>query len=166
LVFVSSFFSGAAGAGDVSFIGSPAFVSPAGAAGSAGAAGAGAGGGGGGAGSSFLPQPTNVKVKAKRVIADNDTSFLPILSSPPFPSHLNLCLLSILYRTCGFKIQAQKRPNRLSFPLDSSAAETFCALPPEAHFSIAVVEFLSLLSERSRRNMPKHESVYAFAKGD
>jgi len=72
LVFVSSFFSGAAGAGDVSFIGSPAFWSPAGAAGaagSAGAVGAGAGGGGGGAGSSFLPQPTNVKVKAKRVTA-------------------------------------------------------------------------------------------------
>jgi hypothetical protein len=56
------------------------------------------------------------------VTADNDTSFLPILSSPPFPSHLNLCLLSILYRTCGFKIQAQKRPNRLSFLLDYSAA--------------------------------------------
>ena len=35
MVFVSSFFSGAAGAGVVSFIGSPAFVSPAGAAGSA-----------------------------------------------------------------------------------------------------------------------------------
>jgi hypothetical protein len=54
------------------------------------------------------------------VTADNDTSFLPILSSPPFPSHLNLCLLSILYRTCGFKIQAQKRPNRLSFLLVSA----------------------------------------------
>jgi hypothetical protein len=137
----------------VSFIGSPAFVSPAGAAGSAGAAGAGAGGGGGGAGSSFLPQPTNVKVKAKRVTADNDTSFLPILSSPPFPSHLNLCLLSILYRTCGFKIQAQKRPNRLSFPLDSSAAEIFRApLQAKAHFAVALI--LPLVSERTMRNMP------------
>ena len=77
LVFDSSFFSGA---GAASFMGSPGFCSPAGgAAGSAGAVGAGAGGGGGGAGSSFLPHPTNVRVNAKRVIADNETSFFPIL---------------------------------------------------------------------------------------
>jgi hypothetical protein len=63
-------------------MGSPGLASPAGgAAGSAGAegAGAGAGGGGGGAGSSFLPHPTNVRVNAKRVIADNETSFFPML---------------------------------------------------------------------------------------
>jgi hypothetical protein len=71
LVFASSFFSGA---GAASFIGSLG----AGAAGSAGAVGAGAGGGGGGAGSSFLPHP-NVRVNAKRVIADNKTSFFSIL---------------------------------------------------------------------------------------
>jgi hypothetical protein len=76
LVFDSSFFSGT---GAASFIGSPGFVSPMGAAGSAGAVGAGAGGGGGGAGSSFLPHPTNVRVNAKSVIADNVTSFFPIL---------------------------------------------------------------------------------------
>lgn len=77
LVFASSFFSGI---GAASFMGSPGLVSPAGGAGgSAGAVGAGAGGGGGGAGSSFLPHPTNVRVNAKRVIADNETSFFPIL---------------------------------------------------------------------------------------
>jgi len=66
-----------------------AFISPLGAAGSAGAAGAGAGGGGGGgAGSSFLPHPANVSIKAKRVVPDNKTILFPILSSPPFPTHL------------------------------------------------------------------------------
>jgi len=82
LVFASSFFSiPLSGAGAASFAGSG------GAAGS-GAGAAGAGGGGGGAGSSFLPHPINVRVKAKRVIADNETSFFPILDSPPFPSHI------------------------------------------------------------------------------
>jgi hypothetical protein len=106
LVFASSFFSGA---GAASFMGSPGFCSPAGgAAGSAGAVGAGAGGGGGGAGSSFLPHPTNVRVNAKRVITDNETSFFPILI------HLlsrhtgkNFSLLSILYRTTRREFQAQ-----------------------------------------------------------
>ena len=108
LAFGSSFFSGA---GAASFIGSPGLVSPAGAAGSAGAAGAGAGGGGGGAGSSFLPHPTNVRVKAKRVIADNETNFFPILDSPPFPSHIfrTQSVVFIFYRTCQFEIQAQLR---------------------------------------------------------
>jgi hypothetical protein len=77
LVFASSFFSaGLSGIGAASFAGSLG-VAGAGA-GSAGAAGAG-GGGGGGAGSSFLPHPTNVSVKAKSVMADNDTIFLPIM---------------------------------------------------------------------------------------
>jgi hypothetical protein len=85
LVFASSFFSaGLSGAGAASFAGS---LGAAGGAGSAGAAGAG-GGGGGGAGSSFLPHPTNVTVKAKRITADNETNFFPILDSPPFPSHM------------------------------------------------------------------------------
>jgi hypothetical protein len=88
--FFSSFFSGILSAGAASFIGSAAFVSLAGAAASgAGAAGAGAGGGGGGAGSSFLPHPAKLTVKAKSVTADNETIFFPILSSPPFPSHIN-----------------------------------------------------------------------------
>jgi hypothetical protein len=68
-----------------------AFISPLGAAGSAGAGAAGAGaagGGGGGAGSSFLPHPANVSIKAKRVVPDNKTILFPILSSPPFPTHL------------------------------------------------------------------------------
>jgi hypothetical protein len=82
LVFASSFFSiPLSGAGAASFAGSG------GAAGS-GAGAAGAGGGGGGAGSSFLPHPTNVKVKAKRVMAANETNFFPIFDSPPFPSHI------------------------------------------------------------------------------
>ena len=85
LVFASSFFSaGLSGIGAASFAGS---LGAAGGAGSAGAAGAG-GGGGGGAGSSFLPHPTNVTVKAKRITADNETNFFPILDSPPFPSHI------------------------------------------------------------------------------
>jgi hypothetical protein len=85
LVFDSSFFSaGGSGAGVASFAGS---LGVAGAADSAGAAGAG-GGGGGGAGSSFLPHPTNVTVKAKRITADNETNFFPIVDSPPFPSHI------------------------------------------------------------------------------
>ena len=55
----------------------------------AGVAGAGAGGGGGGgAGSSFLLHPAKVRVKAKRVIPDKKMIFFPILSSPPFPSHI------------------------------------------------------------------------------
>jgi hypothetical protein len=111
LVFVSSFFSMPfSGAGAASLEGSEAFVSPAGA-GASGAGAAGAGGGGGGAGSSFLPQPTNVRVKAKRVIADNETNFFPILDSPPFPSHIftALSVIFIFYRTCQIEIQAQLR---------------------------------------------------------
>jgi len=97
LVFDSSFFSGI---GAASFIGSAAFWSPAGAAGSAGgvagaAGSAGAGGGGGGAGSSFLPQPANVRVKAKRVVADSKTNFFPILDSPPFLSHISKMPITI-----------------------------------------------------------------------
>jgi hypothetical protein len=67
-----------------------AFISPLGAAGSAGAGAgaAGAGGGGGGAGSSFLPHPAKIRVKAKRLAPDNRTILFPILSSPPFPTHL------------------------------------------------------------------------------
>jgi hypothetical protein len=111
LVFASSFFSGAfSGAGAASFAGSADFCSPAGAAGAAGSAGAaGAGGGGGGAGSSFLPQPTNVRVKAKRVIADNETNFFPILDSPPFPSHIftTHLLLTKFYYTSLDEIQAE-----------------------------------------------------------
>src|SRR4029434_2009444 len=91
-------------------MGSPGFWSPAGGAAGAGAAGAGAGGGGGGAGSSFLPHPTNVKVKAKRVTADNKTNFFPILDSPPFPSHFKrIYPLRNLYRTCRLEIQARWR---------------------------------------------------------
>jgi hypothetical protein len=101
LVFASSFFSaGLSGIGAASFAGS---LGVAGGAGSAGAAGA--GGGGGGAGSSFLPHPTNVSVKAKSVMADNETNFFPITDSPPFPS-LVLCPLRILYRTTEWDIQA------------------------------------------------------------
>jgi hypothetical protein len=70
LVFSSSFFSGS---GAASFIGSAAGASGAG-------AGSAAGGGGGGAGSSFLPQPTIVRVKANRVTTDNDIHFFRILS--------------------------------------------------------------------------------------
>jgi hypothetical protein len=82
LVFASSFFSSIfSGIAPASLAGS---LGVAGGAGSAGAA----GGGGGGAGSSFLPHPTNVKVKAKSVTADNKTNFFPILDSPPFPSHI------------------------------------------------------------------------------
>jgi hypothetical protein len=84
LVFASSFFSAGLSIGAASFAGS---IGVAGGAGSAGAAGAG-GGGGGGAGSSFLPHPTNVSVKAKSIMADNETNFFPIIDSPPFPSHI------------------------------------------------------------------------------
>lgn len=49
---------------------------------------AGGGGGGGGAGSSFLPHPAIARVKVKRDIPDNRKIFLPIISSPPFPSHI------------------------------------------------------------------------------
>jgi hypothetical protein len=90
-----------------------------GAAGSAGAVGAGAGGGGGGAGSSFLPHPTNVRVNAKRVTADNKTSFFPILihllSRHTFtkPS-----LLRILYRTSRREFQAQCRQKLISLRSD------------------------------------------------
>jgi hypothetical protein len=84
LVFASSFFSAGLSIGAASLAGS---LGAAGGAGSAGAAGAG-GGGGGGAGSSFLPHPTNVSVKAKSVMADNETNFFPIIDSPPFPSHI------------------------------------------------------------------------------
>lgn len=110
LVFASSFFSaGLSGAGAASFEGS---LAAAGGAGSAGAAGAG-GGGGGGAGSSFLPHPTNVTVNAKRITADNETNFFPILDSPPFPSHISKPLsVSKLYRTCELDIQAGIGPRR------------------------------------------------------
>jgi hypothetical protein len=73
LVFASSFFSSI-----FSGIGAASFAGSLGAAGGAGSAGAG-GGGGGGAGSSFLPHPTNVRVKAKSIIADNEMNFFPIL---------------------------------------------------------------------------------------
>jgi hypothetical protein len=82
LVFSSSFFSAGLSIGAASFAGS---LGDAEGAGSAGAAGA--GGGGGGAGSSFLPHPTNVRAKAKSIMADNETNFFPIIDSPPFPSH-------------------------------------------------------------------------------
>jgi hypothetical protein len=83
LVFASSFFSSAGLS-----IGAASFAGSLGAAGGAGSAGAaGAGGGGGGAGSSFLPHPTNVRAKAKSIMADNETNFFPIIDSPPFPSH-------------------------------------------------------------------------------
>jgi hypothetical protein len=116
LVFASSFFSGI---GAASFMGSAGLASPAGgAAGSAGAVGAGAGGGGGGAGSSFLPHPTNVRVNAKRVIADNETSFFPILihllSRHTFT---NLCV-KILYRTSRREFQAQMPANLISVRSD------------------------------------------------
>jgi hypothetical protein len=137
LVFASSFFSGA---GATSFIGSPGFWSPAGGAGSAGAAGAGAGGGGGGAGSSFLPHP-NVRVNAKRVIADNKTSFFPILihllSRHTFTK---LSLLRILYRTSRREFQAQMPANLIpgaqrfcSISVDSSAA--FVPTPENRRFN-------------------------------
>jgi len=133
LVFASSFFSGA---GAASFIGSPGLVSPAGAAGSAGAAGAGAGGGGG-AGSSFLPHPTNVRVKAKRVIADNEISFFPILIHL-LSRHTSviLCLLSILYRTCRSEIQAQLPPK---------------LLPPCANRVVHIVDDLAALRRQPAR---------------
>jgi hypothetical protein len=95
LVFASSFFSGA--------FSPPAGASPPGAgvagAGSAGAgagagSAAGGGGGGGGAGSSFLPHPANARVKVKRDIPDNKPIFLPIISSPPFPSHISKMFLT------------------------------------------------------------------------
>src|SRR6266436_5598772 len=38
--------------------------------------------------SSFLPHPAKVSIKAKRVVPDNKTILFPILSSPPFPTHL------------------------------------------------------------------------------
>ena len=80
-------------------------MSPLGAGGSAGAgaAGAGAGGGGGGAGSSFLPHPAKVSIKAKRVVPDNKTILFPILSSPPFPTHLwkTVLLDHFLLHNCG-----------------------------------------------------------------
>jgi hypothetical protein len=110
LVFASSFFISSFFSGIASFAGSAAFCSPAGAAAS-GAGAAGAGGGGGGAGSSFLPHPTNVSVKAKRVIADNETNFFPILDSPPFPSHIftTRLLLTNFYYTSLDEIQAELR---------------------------------------------------------
>jgi hypothetical protein len=100
-------------------MGSPGLVSPAGgAAGSAGAVGAGAGGGGGGAGSSFLPHPTNVRVNAKRVIADNETSFFPmlihLLSRHTFT---NFCV-KILYRTSRREFQAQMPAKLISVHSD------------------------------------------------
>jgi hypothetical protein len=80
-------------------------MSPLGAGGSAGAgaAGAGAGGGGGGAGSSFFPHPAKVSIKAKRVVPDNKTILFPILSSPPFPTHLwkTVLLDHFLLHNCG-----------------------------------------------------------------
>jgi len=77
LVFASSFFSigfsaALSAAGALSLAGSAA----GGGAGSTGAAGA--GGGGGGAGSSFLPQPTTVKLRANNAIADNETNLFRI----------------------------------------------------------------------------------------
>jgi hypothetical protein len=106
LVFSSSFFSAGLSIGAASFAGS---VGVAGGAGSAGAAGA--GGGGGGAGSSFLPHPTNVRAKAKSIMADNDTNFFPIIDSPPFPSHSkNLDPFSNWYRTSERHIQAVLAP--------------------------------------------------------
>jgi hypothetical protein len=103
----SSFFSSAfSGIGAASLEGS---LGVAGGAGSAGAAGA--GGGGGGAGSSFLPHPTNVRVKAKSAIADNGINFFPILNSPPFPSHFEkLFLLMNWYRTSLMDIQGRTTP--------------------------------------------------------
>jgi hypothetical protein len=102
-------------------MGSPGLASPGGgAAGSAGAVGAGAGGGGGGAGSSFLPHPTNVRVNAKRVIADNETSFFPmlihLLSRHTFT---NFCV-KILYRTSRREFQAQMPAKLISARSDFS----------------------------------------------
>jgi hypothetical protein len=97
LVFASSFVSGAfspvAGAPA-----SPPGVGVAGAGSTGAGAGAGSvaggGGGGGGAGSSFLPHPAIARVKVKRDIPDIKTIFLPIISSPPFASHINKNVLS------------------------------------------------------------------------
>jgi hypothetical protein len=103
LVFPSSFFSaGLSGIGAASLAGS---LGAGAGAGSAGAAGAG-GGGGGGAGSSFLPHPTNVSVKAKSIMADNETNFFPMVDSPPFPSLLRAYPLKSFYRITGWDIQA------------------------------------------------------------
>jgi hypothetical protein len=103
LVFVSSFFSGIFSGIGASFAGSLT----AGAGGS-GAGAAGAGGGGGGAGSSFLPHPARVIVKAKRVTADNETIFFPILSSPPFLLHQwKTILICAFYLITSPEIQGQ-----------------------------------------------------------
>jgi hypothetical protein len=104
------------------FIGAPvsapgAFISPVVAAGSdgAGAAGAGAGGGGGGgAGSSFLLHPAKARVKAKSVIPDKKVIFFPILSSPPFPSHIcgkSNFWLGPFYRTTPGGLQGHRAPS-------------------------------------------------------
>src|SRR4029077_5712188 len=100
------------------------FISPLGAAGSAGAGAAGAGaggGGGGGACSSFLPHPANVSIKAKRVVPDNRMILFPILSSPPFPTHLwkTVLLDHFLLHNCGslargfMKIRSHKGAQRM-----------------------------------------------------
>src|SRR5215207_50733 len=85
-------------AGALSFAGSAG-----GAAGSTGAAGAGAGGGGGGAGSSFLPQPTTVKVRANSAIADNETNLFRISLFTSFPvTHPRFtCVSRFLLHKCG-----------------------------------------------------------------
>jgi hypothetical protein len=117
LVFASSFFSAAfSGAGAASFAGSAAGAAGAGSAGAAGG-----GGGGGGAGSSFLPQPANVRVKANRVIADNDTKFFPIFDSPPFPSHIftTQFLLINFYCISPLEIQAEVLPKSRPYAANS-----------------------------------------------
>ncbi len=83
----------------------PRLISPAGGAGSAGAAGA--GGGGGGAGSSFLPQPTTVKVRANNAIADNETNLFRISLVHLLSRHTSLDLLALVnfYYICGAEFQ-------------------------------------------------------------
>jgi len=110
LVFASSFFSigfspALSAPGAASFAGSAAFISPAGGAGSAGAAGA--GGGGGGAGSSFLPQPTTVKVRANNAIADNETNLFRISLVHLLSRHTSLDLLALVnfYYISGAEFQ-------------------------------------------------------------
>jgi hypothetical protein len=70
--------------------------------------------------SSFLLQPANVRVKAKRVTADNDTSFFPILSSPPFPSRIcgKLFWLGFFYRISLPDLQGDFQSEKATAPTE------------------------------------------------
>jgi hypothetical protein len=112
LVFASSFFSTGASAPGAPAVPSgpavPALPSgPAGPGWPSGPAGAaGAGGGGGGAGSSFLPQPTTVKVRANNAIADNETNLFRISLFTSFPvTSLDLVALVNFYYISGAEFQ-------------------------------------------------------------